>query len=51
MHGKEGDNARAEELLATLTTKLEGYERILSKQQYLGGDVRVMLLSFSNERN
>lgn len=42
MHSNRGvktDEARAAELAATLESKLEGYERILSKQRYLAGDV------------
>lgn len=36
--GVKTDEARAAELAATLESKLEGYERILSKQKYLAGD-------------
>ncbi|EGO03796.1 hypothetical protein SERLA73DRAFT_175447 [Serpula lacrymans var. lacrymans S7.3] len=38
LHGIEADKARVEELLTTLNGKLDGYERILSKQKYLAGD-------------
>ena len=38
--GMETNKALVTELLARLETKLDGYEAILSKQQYLAGDVR-----------
>ncbi|EGO03797.1 hypothetical protein SERLA73DRAFT_175448 [Serpula lacrymans var. lacrymans S7.3] len=38
MYGVETDKARVEELLTTLNGKLDGYERILSKQKYIAGD-------------
>lgn len=34
-----GDDAKVEKHLQTIKGKLEGYERLLSKQKYLGGDV------------
>lgn len=39
MKGMTSDKAKFEEYIATLRTKLDGYERILSKQKYLAGDV------------
>lgn len=38
MFGQTTDEARVQEYLETLTGKLEGYERILSKTKYLAGD-------------
>ena len=38
-HGREPDEARVKKCVETLTMKLEGYERILSKQKYIAGDV------------
>ena len=35
----KGSEERAAECAATLEEKLKGYERILSKQKYLAGDV------------
>ena len=40
MRGGQSDRSRVEDLTATLRLKLEGYERILSKREYLAGDVR-----------
>lgn len=40
MRGGRTDRRRVEELTATLRLKLESYERILSKREYLAGDVR-----------
>lgn len=37
--GKTDENVAAE-LLKTLDSKLDAYEKILSKQKYLAGDVR-----------
>jgi glutathionyl-hydroquinone reductase len=39
MFGVEGNEAFAEKHIKTLTAKMDGYERILSKQKYLAGDV------------
>lgn len=39
MFGAEPDEALAEKHRATLVAKLDGYERILSKQKYLAGEV------------
>ncbi|CAE6452834.1 unnamed protein product [Rhizoctonia solani] len=36
--GVEPDEAIAQRSIATLNSKMEGYERILSKQKYLAGD-------------
>ncbi|KAG8686774.1 hypothetical protein FRC08_012325 [Ceratobasidium sp. 394] len=36
--GAEGNEALASKHIKTLENKMEGYERILSKQQYLAGD-------------
>ncbi|THH12679.1 hypothetical protein EW146_g7471 [Bondarzewia mesenterica] len=36
--GVKGSDERAAELAATLEDRLQGYERILSKQKYLAGD-------------
>ncbi|EJD00506.1 glutathione S-transferase [Fomitiporia mediterranea MF3/22] len=38
MHGMQGSEERATEYASTLEKKLEGYERILSKQKYLAGN-------------
>ncbi|CAE6417859.1 unnamed protein product [Rhizoctonia solani] len=38
MFGRETDEKLAQKYTDTLITKLEGYERILSKQKYLAGD-------------
>jgi len=38
MFGREPDEKRVQQLLGTLKSKLEGYERILSKQKYLYGN-------------
>jgi glutathione S-transferase len=40
MFGMEADEAAAVKSEEALKAKLEGYERILSKQKYLAGDVR-----------
>ncbi|EJD00511.1 glutathione S-transferase [Fomitiporia mediterranea MF3/22] len=37
-HGVQGSDERAAEYVSTLEKKLEGYERILSKQKYLAGN-------------
>ena len=39
MTGNQGSEERYAEYAATLVEKLKGYERILSKQKYLAGDV------------
>ena len=36
----EVNEKRAEELIAQLESKLDGYEAILGKQKYLAGNVR-----------
>ncbi|KAJ1302807.1 hypothetical protein OPQ81_003113 [Rhizoctonia solani] len=38
MTGQDGDEELAQKYIALLNSKMEGYERILSKQKYLGGD-------------
>ncbi|CAE7051139.1 unnamed protein product [Rhizoctonia solani] len=38
MFGQEGDEKLAQKCIDTLNAKMEGYERILSKQKYLAGD-------------
>ena len=40
MKGAGGSPELADAYLATLESKLEGYEKLLSKQKYLAGDVR-----------
>jgi glutathione S-transferase len=40
MFGQQTDDARVAENESSLKEKLKGYERILSKQKYLAGDVR-----------
>lgn len=37
-HGKEIDQGKVDELEEKLKHKLEGYERLLAKQQWVGGD-------------
>ena len=37
---QQPDQARLEENIKALEAKLDAYETILSKQKYLGGDVR-----------
>jgi glutathione S-transferase len=39
MLGQTKDQALYEQALASLSSKLDGYERILAKQKYLAGDV------------
>jgi glutathione S-transferase len=39
MYGQQGDEKLAEKHISTLNDKMNGYERILSKQKYLAGDV------------
>ena len=39
MHGGSTDEKQLEFYVKTLDAKLDGYERILSKQKYLAGDV------------
>ncbi|KAG8702853.1 hypothetical protein FRC11_011159 [Ceratobasidium sp. 423] len=39
LQGREPDTTLVEKNRQTLLAKFEGYERILSKQKYLGGDV------------
>lgn len=41
--GVAPDEVVFKKLVDTLNSKLDGYEKILSKQKYLGGDVRVFL--------
>jgi len=36
--GESADEERVKSLLETLNSKLDGYERILAKQKYIGGD-------------
>ena len=43
MRGLTTDEARVTEELEKLDGKLDGYERILSKQKYLAGDVRRLI--------
>lgn len=38
MFGQKTDEARVQEYIETLTGKLDGYERVLSKTKYLAGD-------------
>lgn len=38
MHGGKTDEARLEYLTKTLDSKLQGYDRMLSKTKYLAGD-------------
>jgi glutathione S-transferase len=40
MRGLEPNQALADKYISTLKAKMDGYERILSKQKYLAGDVR-----------
>ena len=44
MLGKATDEARVAEEVEKLEEKLAGYERILSKQKYVAGDVSLNLL-------
>jgi hypothetical protein len=44
--GLEGSEASAEKHVNTLKAKMDGYERILSKQKYLAGDVSAQTLFF-----
>ncbi|KDN49179.1 hypothetical protein RSAG8_02532, partial [Rhizoctonia solani AG-8 WAC10335] len=39
MHGRESDEKLAQKYIDNLNAKMDGYERILSKQKYLAGDV------------
>lgn len=43
MFGGKTDEVVVGELIKTLDMKLDGYEKILSKQKYLAGDVRTFL--------
>ena len=43
MRGLETDQKAVDNHLATLTAKLQGYEAVLAKQKYIGGDVRIIL--------
>ena len=45
MRGGKTDEKRVKELAETLNMKMEGYERILSKQKYLAGNVRFAFIS------
>ncbi|KAG9087248.1 hypothetical protein FS749_003063 [Ceratobasidium sp. UAMH 11750] len=45
MFGVEANEVLAEHYEKTLKGRLEGYERVLSKQKYLAGDVRDSLLA------
>jgi len=47
IYGGEVDEALVAELLVILETKLDVYEKILSKQKYIGGDVRSYVVSWS----
>jgi glutathione S-transferase len=40
--GATPDEQRVQELLPQLESKLDAYETILGKQQYLAGDVRLL---------
>lgn len=40
MYGQATDTAKVEQLKTTLEGKMAGYEAILSKTQFLAGDVR-----------
>ena len=40
MRGVASDEAKVAKCTQTLKNKLQGYERILSQQKYMGGDVR-----------
>lgn len=39
MRGQKADPKFVEDYEKTLTTKMDGFERILSKQKYMAGDV------------
>lgn len=41
MKGMTPDKAVFDKHIETLTAKLDGYDRILAKQRYLAGDVRI----------
>ena len=43
MKGQANSPELADALLAALESKLEGYEKLLSKQKYLAGDVRDLI--------
>ena len=45
MFGMETNEVLAEKYLATLKTRMDGYERILSKQKYLAGDVSSCIIA------
>ena len=45
MLGLEADEAKVSELTITLGAKLDAYEKILSKQKYVAGDVSDTLLA------
>lgn len=42
MRGETTDEKRVTDLTATLNSKLDVYEKILSKRKYLAGDVRYL---------
>ena len=46
MKGLKTDEARFNEYIDTLSKKLDGYERILSKQKYLAGNVSPLSVGF-----
>jgi len=48
MLGRDPDEDVIKRYEAKFETTLEAYERILSKQKYIGGNVRVSTLSRSN---
>jgi hypothetical protein len=45
MMGGTSDKTVFEELVSTLSKKLEVYDQILAKQKYLGGNVRLSSVS------
>lgn len=48
MKGGKTDEKRVKELAETLQQKMEGYERILSKQKYLAGNVSLFRVSLAS---
>ena len=44
LRGLKTDEARVTEEIEKLDEKLDGYERILSKQKYIAGDVRHFII-------
>ena len=47
MHGNQADPAFVEYYEKLMVGKLDGFERLLKKQKYLAGDVRILLFLFS----